>query len=147
MDEPKYRVVFSGELTGEFDHETTCVRLAKLFGLDDERARSLLTERDYIIKSNLTQATAMTYLVRMAEAGCESYVQEVVDTDVPEYQEKRSNSERRQRTRRPSRAGAIVPDRRIALRRSYDVRQFRDIVRHGSAIPLPYLSYTPPVDS
>jgi hypothetical protein len=147
MDEQKYRVVFSGELTGEFDHETTCLRLAKLFGLDYERARSLLTECDYIIKSNLTQATAMTYLVRMAEAGCESYVQEVVDTDVPEYQEKRSNSERRQRTRRPPRAGAIVPDRRIAPRRSYDIRQFRDIVRHGSAIPLPYLSYTPAVDS
>jgi hypothetical protein len=89
----------------------------------------------------------MTYLVRMAEAGFESYVQKVVDTNVPEYQEKRSNSERRQRTRRPSRAGAIVPDRRIALRRSYDVRQFRDIVRHGSAIPLPYRSYTPAVDS
>jgi hypothetical protein len=147
MDELKYRVVFSGELTGEFDHATTCLRLAKLFGLDENRARSLLTERDYLIKSNLTEATAMTYLVRMAEAGCESYIQEIVDTDVPEYQEKRSNSERRQRTRRPPRVGAIVPDRRIALRRSYDVRQFRDMVSHGSAIPLPYLSYTPGVDS
>jgi len=147
MDEPKYRVVLSGVLTGEFDHATTCTRLAKLFGLDDDRARSLLTERDFIIKNNLTEAAAMTYLVRMAEAGCESYLQEVVDTEVPEYQEKRRNSERRQRTRRPPRAGAIVPDRRIALRRSYDIRQFRDIVRHGSEIPLPYLSYTPVVDS
>jgi hypothetical protein len=114
-----------------------------LFRLDEKRARALFSGRESVIKANLSKEMAMTYLIRMAEAGCESCVQEMFDSDTPEFEEKRADFERRQRYRRQPRAGAIVPDRRLELRRSYDIRQFRDVVNRGSSMPLPYQSYAP----
>jgi hypothetical protein len=142
MDEPKFRVVFNGTLTGEFDQAVTCRRLAKLFRLDESRAQTLFSGRECVIRTDLTEAKAMTYLIRMAEAGAESYVQEVLDVNTPDYVEKRTDFERRQRYRRDPRAGAIVPDRRLAMRRSFDLRKLQAIVRQGAAVPLAYASYS-----
>ncbi|MFT4853764.1 MAG: hypothetical protein ACI9YR_002154, partial [Bacteroidia bacterium] len=91
MDEPKFRVMFDGKLTGEFDKAETCQRLAKLFRLNNKQAQALLSGRECVIKADLTEAAAMTYLIRMAEAGAESYVQEVLDENIPEYVEKRTD--------------------------------------------------------
>ncbi|MFT6115671.1 MAG: hypothetical protein ACJARY_001270 [Candidatus Azotimanducaceae bacterium] len=142
MDEPKFRVMFDGKLTGEFDKAETCQRLAKLFRLNNKHAQALLSGRECVIKADLTEAAAMTYLIRMAEAGAESYVQEVLDENIPEYVEKRTDFERRQRYRREPRASSIVPDRRLVIRRASDIKQLQEIIRQGTAVPLSYASYS-----
>ena len=78
MDETRYRVVLNGSLTGEFDEATTRRNLSRLFRLNQEKVRVLMSGRERVIKSDLTEAVAMTYLIRLAEAGCESYVQRSV---------------------------------------------------------------------
>ncbi|MDC1307423.1 hypothetical protein N8Z40_05455, partial [Pseudomonadales bacterium] len=88
------------------------------------------------------ESVAMAYLIRLTEAGCESYVQEIVDASLPAYQEKRDKKERRVHFRRSPRLGAIVPDRRLRPRRAMDIKQFRQIVRQGGAVPVAYQSYS-----
>ncbi len=142
MDEQRYRVIYSGRLTGEFDEATTCRQLVRFFGIDVQRARALLSGQEHIVKRDVSEAVALAYLIRLAEAGCESYVQEITDETLPEREERRANSERRVRFRRLPRLGAIVPDRRLRPRRSMDIRQFQQIIRQGKAIPVAFQSYS-----
>ncbi|MDA9366940.1 hypothetical protein OAD96_01425 [Pseudomonadales bacterium] len=142
MDEQRYRVIYSGGLTGEVDEATACQQLAKLFRIDERRARGLMSGREHVIKNDVSESVAMAYLIRLTEAGCESYVQEIVDASLPAYQEKRDKKERRVHFRRSPRLGAIVPDRRLRPRRAMDIKQFRQIVRQGGAVPVAYQSYS-----
>jgi hypothetical protein len=141
MDETRYRVVLNGTLTGEFDEATTRRNLGRLFRLNQEKVRVLMSGRERVIKSDLDEETAMSYLIRLAEAGCESYVQEVGDHDAPDFDEKRSNDERRMRFRRGPRAGAILPDRRLQIRRTIDLKLFRQTGRLGYALSLGFQTY------
>ena len=141
MDETRYRVVLNGSLTGEFDEATTRRNLSRLFRLNQEKVRVLMSGRERVIKSDLTEAVAMTYLIRLAEAGCESYVQEIGDSDGSDLDEKRRNDERRMRFRRGPHAGAIVPDRRLQIRRTIDLKVYRQSRRLGYGLALPFQAY------
>ena len=107
MSEPLFRVVFDGTMTGEFDEATTRKRFAKLFRLDDKKTAALFSGREYVIKNNVTEAVAMEFMIKVSEAGCECYVQEMPDEDEPDYEEKRKSGERRVRFRRGPRPGGL----------------------------------------
>lgn len=141
MLETRYKVVVSGALTGEFDAATTRDNLAKLFRLDQKRAHALLSGKEHVVKNDVSEDVAMNYLIRIAEAGCECYLQEIPDETIPDFEEQRFNAERRQRFRRGPRPGAIVPDRRLMIRRAIDSRQYRQIIKENREIPLPFQSY------
>ena len=100
MDEQRYRVIYSGGLTGEVDEATACRQLAKLFRIDEQRARALMSGKEHVIKNNVSESVAMAYLIRLTEVGCESYVQEIIDEGLPAFEEKREKRERRVRFRR-----------------------------------------------
>ena len=142
MDEQRYRVIYSGGLTGEVDEATACHQLAKLFRIDEQRERALMSGKEHVIKNNVSESVAMAYLIRLTEVGCESYVQEIIDEGLPAFEEKREKRERRVRFRRTPRLGAIVPDRRLRPRRAMDIKQFRQIVRQGGTVPVAFQAYS-----
>ena len=51
----------------------------------------------------------MEFMIRVSEAGCECYVQEMPDEDEPDYEEKRKAGERRLRWRRGPRPWGYHP--------------------------------------
>ena len=141
MTEQLFRVVFTGALTGEFDEATSKAQFSKMFRLDEARARRLFSGRESVIKNNVTEAVALQMMIKVLESGYECYVQEVPDEDEAEYHEKRSGGERRVRYRRDPRPGAILPDRRLKMRRKRDRRQYLEFKRIGTPLPLPFQTY------
>ena len=141
MSEELFRVVFDGSLTGEFDEATTKKRFAKLFRLNMQRVNTLFSGKEYVIKNNISESLAMEFMIKVAEAGCECSVQEMPDENEPNYDEKRKVEERRLRFRRPARTGAIVPDRRLQIRRKKDIKLFIDLKKLYQKVPLAYQSY------
>lgn len=115
-DQQRYRVVFNGALTGEYDLDTAKQRFAKLFHLEVAKVEKLFTGKEFILKDNIEEDRAMTYAMKIAEAGCECYIENIPDQDDTTEQtgfiERRQTGERRQRFRRGPRPGAAVPDRR-----------------------------------
>lgn len=142
MNESRYRVVFSGALTGEFDLATTQARFAKLFGIDAKRACAFFSGKPRTLKSGLTEAAAMEYMFRVAEAGGECYIEEIVEGPPDGISERRDNRERRTRVRRPPRAGSIQPDRRLTIRRAEDRRMYLRLHDKGQELPLPLKPYS-----
>ncbi len=141
MSEQLFRVVFDGTMTGEYDEATTRKRFAKLFRLDTKKTAALFSGKEYVIKNNVTEAVAMDFMIKVSEAGCECYVQEMPDENEPDYDEKRKAGERRVRYRPGPRPGAIVPDRRLKIRRKKDRRYYLDIRNHGHDMPLAFQTY------
>ena len=143
MSEELFRVVFDGSLTGDFDLREAKRQFAKLFKLSEKKTEALFSGKEYVIKNNIPETEAMNFMFRVAETGCECYIQEIPDENEPDYDEKRSRGERRLRFRRGPRAGAIVADRRLKIRRLKDKKYFRDLVEHKHKKPLAFQSYPP----
>ncbi len=108
--EDQFRVVFEGSLTGDYSLEKTKLRFGKGFGLSTEKINRYFSGKAITLKSNLTEDGAMDYAVKLAEIGCETYI-ESVNQGIG-YEEERRVTTRRIRFRRGPRPGAIVPDRR-----------------------------------
>ncbi len=118
--EELYRVVFAGNLTGDYNLDRTKARFGKVFRLPAKRVDRIFNGREITLKSNMTEEKSMEFAVRLAEIGCETYI-EIVPSDDDKYEEKRKTI-RRIRFRRGPRPGAIVPDRRLlASRRAEDL--------------------------
>jgi len=115
-DQQLYRVIFNGVLTGEYELAETKRRFAKLFRLNIAKVEKLFTGKEFVLKDRVEEDLAMTYAMKIAEVGCECYIEHVPDendiTRRPGFVERRKNGERRLKFRRGPRPGAIVPDRR-----------------------------------
>ena len=115
-DETLYRVVFNGRITGEFDMETTRRNFRQLFRLDERTVARIFAAKEAILKDRIPESVAMTYAIKLAEIGCECYIEEILPEDHisahPDFVDRRKG-ERRIRFRRGPRPGAIVPDRRV----------------------------------
>jgi len=122
-----FRVVFAGNLTGEYSPERTKTRFGKVFRLPPERVERVFKGNEITLKGNMTEDKAMDFAVKLAEIGCETYI-ELMPTDDQDYEEKRKTI-RRIRYRRGPRPGAIVPDRRLLIsRREADLK---DLEKYG----------------
>lgn len=142
MSQPLFRVVFDGSLTGEFDVATAKKRFSRLFQLDAKRTEKFFSGKSYVIKNNLPEEDAVNFMIKVSEAGCECYLQEITDEDELYYDEKRIGDERRIKFRRSPRAGARVLDRRTQIRRKIDKTNFADLIEHSKQIPVAFKSYT-----
>lgn len=141
MDEPLFRVVFDGSLTGEFDEATARQQFARLFRLDTGKAATYFSGRERVLKSGISEPLAMDYMIRVAETGCECYIEEIVEGPPAGIEERRVRGDRRHRFRRGPRPGAIVPDRRLKIRRAEDRRQFRNKRDKGLDLPIGFKPY------
>jgi hypothetical protein len=118
--EDLYRVVFAGNLTGDFNLERTKTRFGKVFRLAPVKVERIFNGNDIILKSNVAEDKAMEFAVKLAEIGCETYIEMVLNED-NQIEDKRTTI-RRVRFRRGPRPGAIIPDRRLqASRRAEDM--------------------------
>ncbi|MFT7686499.1 MAG: hypothetical protein ACI9FB_001844 [Candidatus Azotimanducaceae bacterium] len=110
------QIVFYGATTGEYDLETSKKRFQKLFNLPETRTEKLFGGQEFVIKSGISKEQAMNFAIKISEAGCECAIEDMPDendpTNDPNFVEQRKG-DRRVRTRRPPRPGAIVPDRRL----------------------------------
>lgn len=125
--EDLYRVVFAGNLTGDFTPEKTRLRFGKVFRLTPPKVERIFDGGEITLKSNMTEDKAMDFAVKLAEIGCETFI-ELMPTEEalrdPDFVEHRKTI-RRIRFRRGPRPGAIVPDRRLlASRRQSDLEAF-----------------------
>lgn len=143
MDAPRFTVLFDGSLTGEVDEPTARRNFARLFGISEEKAATYFTGRERVLKHNVSEEQAMAYMVRIAEIGCECYMEEITEALPDGITERRGKQERRQRFRRKPRAGAIQPDRRLKIRRAVDRRHFRQLHDKGLDLPLALQPYPP----
>jgi hypothetical protein len=142
-DGPRFQVVLSGSLTGDFDKATTSLNLQKKFHISRTDAEKMLGDNDeHVVKVDLHEDIAIAMLTHLIQAGCGAFMQEMTVAGATAYDEKRSSTERRQRYRRDPRPGAIMPDRRIQARRSVEIQQLMKILRDGKKLPLHLRSYT-----
>ncbi len=138
-----YKIIFSGQTTGEFDISTSKARFAKIFKLDEERTEKLFSGKRFTIKKNVSREEALKYALRISQAGCDCVIERVMSAEpamegsnhpgpsniypigdntpgTPGFVERRL-AKRRLRFRRAPRPGAIIPDRRSGKgRRSTD---------------------------
>ena len=142
MSQPLFRVVFDGSLTGEFDVATAKKRFSRLFQLNAKRTEKFFSGKSYVIKNNLPEEDAVNFMIKVSEAGCECYLQEITDEDELYYDEKRIGDERRIKFRRSPRAGARVLDRRTQIRRKTDKTKFAELIQHNKQIPVAFKSYS-----
>ncbi|MBQ75681.1 MAG: hypothetical protein CMQ20_11765 [Gammaproteobacteria bacterium] len=115
MNGELFRVAFRGITTGEYDLANTKERFQKLFRLQPEKVERLFSGKEFIIKDKVSEEVAMHFAIRLAEAGCECYI-EALSADAiafggAEFKERR-RTKRRIQFRRGPRQGAKVPDRR-----------------------------------
>ena len=142
MSEELFRVVFDGSLTGEVSKDVAMEKFARLFRLDEKRARMLFSGKEYVIKNNISESVAMEFLIKLSETGCECIVEQIPDKDdFYDGDEKRKLGERRLRYRRGPRAGAIVPDRRLKIRRLKDRKYYTDLKEAHHEMPLAFQTY------
>ena len=120
-----YRVVFCGQITEEYDLNTTKRRMAEVFHLPAKKTERLFSGEGHVVKSNTTELLATEFAVKLIEIGCECYVELMpLENDIsqqPGFVERRT-SVRRLRFRRGPRLNAWVPDRReLPSRRREDM--------------------------
>jgi hypothetical protein len=118
-----FRVTFSGVITGEYDLETTKNKFREQFELPADQLSNYFSGKDYVLKDKVLEEVAMNFAIRIAESGCECYVEEITDavesTSDSEGDGHRSG-DRRVTFRRPSRPGSIGADRRSLMSRRTD---------------------------
>lgn len=120
-DEELYQVVFAGNITGDFSMEQTKTRFGKAFKLTLPKVERIFSGKEFTLKKNMTEDKAMDFAVKLAEIGCETYI-ELMPVEGAEHFEERRKTIRRIRFRRGPRPGAIVPDRRLLpSRRKADI--------------------------
>ena len=141
MTDKIFQVVFNGAVTGEFDLETTRARFRKAFKLNPAQLEKLFAGHDVVIKKNIDEDTAMQFAMRIADIGCECYIEHMPSPDGKKIDEHRSTDERRTRFRRPPRPGAIVPDRRLNIRRGEDAEYIEELLLKDEKLPIGFQSY------
>jgi hypothetical protein len=115
MSEELFRVAFRGITTGEYALDTTKKRFQKLFRLTPEKVERLFSGKEYILKDKVAEKVAMNFAIRIAETGCECYI-EALSEDAIAFGntfEERRHGRRRIRFRRSPRHGAEISDRRV----------------------------------
>ena len=120
MSKELFRVAFNGVTTGEYDLETTKERFQKLFRLAPEKVERLFNGKKYILKGEIAEEAAISFAIRIAEIGCECYIETLSEDAIAFGSSKfveRRQEERRIKFRRGPRQGAKVPDRRILVGR------------------------------
>lgn len=122
-DQELYRVVFSGQITGEYDLKTTKRRFAKAFRRDAKYTHRVFSGKTHAVKSNVTEQAATDFAIKLMEIGCECYVELM-----PLYSQQAGFRERRKGVRRllyrrDPRPGSVVR-RRLPSRRRLDMIQF-----------------------
>jgi hypothetical protein len=118
-----FRVTFSGVITGEYDLETTKNKFRDQFELPVDQVDKYFSGEEYVLKDKVIEEVAMNFAIRIAESGCECYVEEITDdvestTDSDKIEHRRGD--RRITFRRPSRPGSIGADRRSLMSRRTD---------------------------
>ncbi len=138
----RFRVVFEGVLTDECSLEDTKHRFGRLVNLKGQRLDRLFSGKTFIIKKDISEDGAMHYAIKIAEAGCECYIEPVPLEGEASIDEKRHENERRIRFRRGPRPGAIVPDRRLSIRREIDNDMLEELHLKNQEIPVGFSSYS-----
>jgi hypothetical protein len=64
-----YQVLFSGEVSPNVNEETVRANLARELGIDERKARQLFSGRTVVIKSQLSQADALSVQARFSDFG------------------------------------------------------------------------------
>jgi hypothetical protein len=119
--EELYRVVFAGQITGDYPLAKTKQRFGKVFKLEPDKVDKVFNGREITLKSNISEDRAMDFAVKLAEIGCETYIEVVPSKEALGFEERRKTI-RRIQFRRGPRPGAIVPDRRLTpSRRTVDL--------------------------
>jgi hypothetical protein len=118
-----FRVTFNGVITGEYDLETTKNKFRDQFELPVDQVDKYFSGEEYVLKGKVIEEVAMNFAIRIAESGCECYVEELTDdvestTDSDKIEHRRGD--RRITFRRPSRPGSIGADRRSLMSRRTD---------------------------
>ncbi len=126
-EENLFQIVFSGTTTGEFDIETSRMRLQNLFQLPESRMNQLFSGKDFVIKANIAEQVAMNFAIKIVEAGCECSIEPIQDkndlTNNRDFIDRRTGGDQRKYLRRAPRLGATVLDRRLTMRRKADAHQ------------------------
>ena len=132
-EQNNYRVVFAGDLTGEYDLNTTKRRFSKVFRLDEVKVHRLFSGLEYSLKTELTETRAMEFAIKLVEIGCECWIDLMPNPDDISQQSgfiERRKGQRRFQFRRGPRTGAVIPDRRmLRSRRKIDIFLFD---KHGA---------------
>ena len=94
MTQSLYQVIFNATMTGEYGPETTKQRFEKLFGLNQAALEKLFSGRDLVIRKDLSEAAAMKFALKVAEAGCECVI-ESMPGGTPELRKKSGDRRKR----------------------------------------------------
>lgn len=135
MDEDKYRVVFDGSITDEYPLDITIKRFAKYFKLSNVRAKQFFSGKAQVVKSGLSEESAMKLAMAIATIGGECVIELVpLDDDLshqPGFVERRKVADRRiiPSRRKTERKASQKPDRRQNNGRRRTDKQSNSVVQ------------------
>ncbi len=137
----QYRVIFDGTLTGEFDLETSKKRFSKLFKLSSTRTESLFCGKKVTVKKNISEEDALNLMLHIANAGGKCYLEKIPEPKEAFTDRRNKAYDQRRKFRRGARAGSIVQDRRLHIRRVGDKELFEELVLSKQNIPVAFDAY------
>jgi hypothetical protein len=145
MTDKLYQIKFDATITGEFDLNMTRRRFKKVFDLTQPALEKLFSGKELLIKKDLSEEGAMQFATKIADTGCECVIERIEDEGEEYYEENRAKHDRRIRFRRDVRPAAVIPDRRLNIRRKVDIEYFEELILNHTDIPIEFASYSPTV--
>lgn len=64
-----YQLLFSGEITTEANQEVVKANVGRLLGVQPDKAQRLFSGRTVVLKSNLSEAEAMSWQAKLSDVG------------------------------------------------------------------------------
>lgn len=141
MSAYRYRVIFDATLTGEFDLKTSKERFSKIFKLSKNKTESLFSGKKVTVKKDISEQDAIHLMEQIAKAGGKSYLEKMADEKETFIERRQQVYDKRRKFRRGSRAGSIMQDRRLHIRRRTEKEQYEEQVLSKQNIPIAFDAY------
>ncbi|MFT5692232.1 MAG: hypothetical protein ACI92E_001563 [Oceanicoccus sp.] len=141
MSTYRYRVIFDATLTGEFDLETSKERFSKMFKLSNNKTESLFSGKKVTVKKDISEQNALNLMLQIANAGGKCYLEKMHEEKETAVDRRQQAYDKRRKFRRGPRAGSIMQDRRLHIRRSPEKDQYEEQVLSKQNIPIAFDAY------
>lgn len=141
MSAYRYKVIFDATLTGEFDLEASKERFSKIFKLSKNKTESLFSGKKVTVKKDIAKQDALNLMRQIAKAGGKCYLEKMRVEKETFVDRRQQVYDKRRKFRRGPRAGSIMQDRRLHIRRSIEKDHYEEQVLAKQNIPIAFDAY------
>jgi len=115
----KYNIIFSGEISDDFQLKQVQIRFKKYFHLNETQIKYIFYGNDVILKKNITQQQALALAMKIDELGGVCYIEASHELPFGISNERREHPRRYFGNRRNTYRAGLRTDRRFSHERRY----------------------------